>query len=108
MTKNIDIIVSIYDEEQSLIAKREKLKAKIDHDIEKIKFDVLKDSDYLQNLENLMNFLNPLYNDMIGIMRACIVKDPPRRDIIWEYTEYLHEKICDMITRFWDKNHESL
>jgi hypothetical protein len=55
-----------------------------------------------------MCYLTPLYHDMVEIMKACSVKEPPRRDIIWEYTEYLHEIICDIITKFWDRNYEHI
>jgi hypothetical protein len=100
--------LQLYDSEPSLLDKREKLKQKISKDMERIKFQALKDSDHMQNLDNLMNYLTPLYQDMLEIMKACIVKDPPRRDIIWEYTEYLHEIICEIITRFWDKNYDGM
>ncbi len=48
LTKNIDLIVSIYDRETSLIARREKLREKIDIDFYKVKDELFGD-DPLQN-----------------------------------------------------------
>jgi hypothetical protein len=45
---------------------------------------------------------------MKNVFDACIVKDPPRKDIIWEYTEYLHERICEILKKFWDENFRSI
>lgn len=39
-------------------------------------------------------------------MEACLFKEPVRNDIIKEYTDYLHEKICEDLKNYWDKNHE--
>ena len=41
-------------------------------------------------------------------MEACLYKDPVRNDIIKEYSDYLHEKICEDIKTFWDKNYEKI
>ncbi len=41
LTKNIDLIASIYDRETSLIATREKLREKIDIDFYKVKDKIL-------------------------------------------------------------------
>jgi len=41
-------------------------------------------------------------------MEACLFKDPVRSDIIKEYTDYLHEKICEAIKTFWDLHHEKI
>jgi len=43
LTKNIDLIVSIYDRETSLIARREKLREKIDIDFYKVKDELFGD-----------------------------------------------------------------
>ena len=50
-----------------------------------------------------MKFLTAIYSDILKTMSACLVKDPARKDIIWEYTEFYHERICQMITAFWDQ-----
>ena len=39
-------------------------------------------------------------------MNGCVVKDPQRVDLIKEYIDYLHEKICEIITTFWNINYE--
>lgn len=36
-------------------------------------------------------------------MNACLVKEPKRTDIIKEYIDYYHERICVYLTQFWDE-----
>ncbi len=38
-------------------------------------------------------------------MTACLAKEIKRTDIIREYTDYLHEQICNDLREFWDLNH---
>ena len=64
---------------------------------------MLGDEYYDDSFENLMKFLPPLTEDMVNTLNACIVKDPQRTDIIREYIDFLHERICDIIREFWDK-----
>jgi hypothetical protein len=45
---------------------------------------------------------------MLDTMNGCVVKDPQRKDLIKEYIDHVHEKICEMITEFWDKSHETV
>lgn len=41
-------------------------------------------------------------------MNACMAKEPKRTDIIKEYIEYFHEKICKDLTDFWDECHDTM
>jgi hypothetical protein len=45
---------------------------------------------------------------MLQVLNCCLVKDPKRVDVIREYIDYLHEKICDILTNFWDKHYERI
>jgi hypothetical protein len=45
---------------------------------------------------------------MKNVFDACIVKDPARKDIIWEYTEYLHERVCELIKSFWNDQYSKI
>lgn len=56
----------------------------------------------------LLKYLDFVSQDLLVTMNCCLVKDPKRVDIVREYIDYLHEKICDMITSFWDKNYSKL
>ncbi|CAD8108104.1 unnamed protein product [Paramecium sonneborni] len=100
--KNIDPIIQIYDEEHQLMIRREKIKQKLEQDISKI----LIQND--QDLTILVKQLSELRQDMLESMQACIVKDPQRKDIIKEYTDIYHEKICDRITLFWDEHYKQM
>ena len=64
------------------------------------------DEYYGSNFDNLVKFLTPVMKDMLETMNGCIVKEPQRKDIIKEYIDFLHDRICEIITEFWDKNHE--
>jgi len=41
-------------------------------------------------------------------MNACLAKDPKRTDIIKEYIDYFHEKICQELTLFWDSYYDTM
>lgn len=41
-------------------------------------------------------------------MNACLAKEPKRMDIIKEYIEYYHEKICSELTLFWDLYYDTM
>lgn len=41
-------------------------------------------------------------------MNACLAKDPKRTDIIKEYIDYYHEKICFELTSFWDIYYDTM
>lgn len=58
--------------------------------------------------DNLMKFLTPLSRDMLETMNGCVVKEPQRKDLIKEYIDFLHEKICEIITKFWNEKHEGI
>ncbi|CAD8107610.1 unnamed protein product [Paramecium sonneborni] len=100
--KNIDPIIKLYDEEHQLMIRREKIRQKLEQDISQI----LVQND--QNLTILVKQLSELRQDMLESMQACIVKDPQRKDIIKEYTDIYHEKICDRITVFWDEHYKQM
>ncbi|CAD8118152.1 unnamed protein product [Paramecium sonneborni] len=100
--KNIDPLIKLYDEETQLVARREKIRQKLEQDIAAI----FRDEDI--NLNTLIQQLTDLRQDMLESMQASIVKDPQRKDIIKEYTDIYHEKICDRITNFWDKQYMKL
>ena len=108
ITKNIDPIIKLYDSQQSLIVKKEKLREKILLDFEVIKNKSLGTLKYNDSLENLLKFLTPLAKDMLDTFNSCIVKDPQRKDLIKEYIDFLHERICELITIFWDNHHETV
>ncbi|CAK57824.1 unnamed protein product (macronuclear) [Paramecium tetraurelia] len=100
--KNIDPLIQLYDEETQLIARREKIRQKLEQDIAAI----LKEEDV--DLNKLISQLTDLRQDMLESMQASIVKDPQRKDIVKEYTDIYHEKICERITKFWDQNYMKL
>ena len=54
------------------------------------------------DFNNLFTMLTLMQRDMLESLQACVVKDPQRKDIIKEYIEIVHEKICDIITDYWD------
>lgn len=41
-------------------------------------------------------------------MNACLAKEPKRTDIIKEYIDYYHEKICFELTSFWDQYYDTM
>ena len=45
---------------------------------------------------------------MHKILNACLAKEPKRTDIIKEYIDYYHEKVCDELTKFWDIYHDEM
>jgi hypothetical protein len=108
VTKNIDPICAIYDSTKNLDGRRDKVRAKIDEDMDKLKKSVLFNKDYLESYVSLIKFLDPLSADLLTTLNCCLVKDPKRIDLVREYIDYLHEKICDIITAFWDKRYASL
>jgi hypothetical protein len=60
------------------------------------------------NFDDLLKFLGIVSKDMLETMTSCIAKEPSRKDIIREYIDYQHERICDIIREFWDKNHTAI
>ncbi|CAD8175519.1 unnamed protein product [Paramecium pentaurelia] len=100
--KNIDPIIQLYDEEPQLITRREKMKMKLEKDLSQI---LIQDD---QDITILVKQLSELRQDMLESMQACIVKDPQRKDIIKEYTDIYHEKICERISAFWDLHYKQM
>ncbi|CAD8111062.1 unnamed protein product [Paramecium primaurelia] len=100
--KNIDPLIQLYDEETHLIARREKIRIKLEQDMAAI----LTEEDV--DLNTLIKQLTDLRQDMLESMQASIVKDPQRKDIVKEYTDIYHEKICNRITKFWDQSYMKL
>lgn len=41
-------------------------------------------------------------------MMACLAKEPKRTDIIKEYIDYYHERICLELTLFWDASQDTM
>ena len=70
--------------------------------------DEMGNNSYEDSLDNLLKFIPLVTKGMLDIFNGCIVKDPYRKDIIKEYIDYLHERICDIITLFWDRNHANI
>ncbi|CAD8207552.1 unnamed protein product [Paramecium octaurelia] len=97
--KNIDPLIKLYDEETQLPVRREKIRQKLESDM----IAILTDDD--ADLNKLINQLTNLRQDMLESMQASIVKDPQRKDIVKEYTDIYHEKICGRITKFWDQSY---
>lgn len=89
-----------------MTSKKVKLWKKIDMDFNRIKDELNGKID--SNFDDLLNFLTPLSKDMLQTMNGCVVKDPQRVDLITEYIDYLHEKICEIIATFWDSNHDAM
>lgn len=103
VTKNIDPICAMYDSTKNLDGRRDRIHAKINEDMDRLKKTVLGTRDYLDDYVSLNKFLDPLSNDLLLTLNCCLVKEPKRVDIVREYIDYLHEKICDIVTIFWDR-----
>lgn len=54
----------------------------------------------LESLDILIIFLNALSEELISVIKACLIKEVPRIDIILEYFHYFHEHICTYMTKF--------
>ncbi|CAD8202780.1 unnamed protein product [Paramecium pentaurelia] len=107
--KNINPIIRIYDMESSLPIRRQKIKEKLQSDIERIELEqsINNQNRYL-NLQDLLCYLKLISQDMIKSIEGCLVKDPQRQDIIQEYIEIHHEKVCQNISEFWNINNKYL
>ena len=69
---------------------------------------VLRHRNYNEDHGLLIKYLDSLSDDLLQSLNCCLVKDPKRIDLIKEYIDYLHEKICDIITLYWDGQHITL
>lgn len=45
---------------------------------------------------------------MLESLQACVVKDPQRKDIMKEYIDIVHERICDLVTNYWDSTYQTI
>ncbi|CAD8194073.1 unnamed protein product [Paramecium octaurelia] len=107
--KNINPIVRIYDMESSLPIRRQKIKEKLQNDIQRIELEQsINDQNRYLNLQDLLCCLMLISQDMIKSIEACLVKDPQRQDIIQEYIEIHHEKICQNVSEYWNINNKYL
>ncbi|CAD8127401.1 unnamed protein product [Paramecium sonneborni] len=107
--KNINPIIRIYDMEQSLPIRRQKIKEKLELDIQRIELEQnINEQTRFQNQWDLLCCLMLIGQDMIKSIECCIVKDPQRQDIIQEYIDVYHEKICYNISEFWTINNKYL
>ncbi|KAL4465713.1 hypothetical protein ABPG72_012395 [Tetrahymena utriculariae] len=105
--KNIDGILKEYDKHTSFIERRKSLREKIDADILKFKSAALgkelTEDEKIQDIDIFLNFLQMLATEMLDVMNACLAKQPKREDLIKEYTDYLHEYICNLLREFWEQ-----
>ncbi|KAL4426634.1 hypothetical protein ABPG74_018712 [Tetrahymena malaccensis] len=105
--KNIDGILKEYDKHTSFIERRKSLREKIDADILKFKSAALgkelTEDEKIQDVDVFLNFLQMLATEMLDVMNACLAKQPKREDLIKEYTDYLHEYICNLLREFWEE-----
>ncbi|CAK91004.1 unnamed protein product (macronuclear) [Paramecium tetraurelia] len=107
--KNINPVIRIYDMESSLPIRRQKIKEKLQNDIQRIELEQsINDQNRYLNLQDLLCCLMIISQDMIKSIEACLVKDPQRQDIIQEYIEIHHEKICLNISEYWNINNKYL
>ncbi|KAL4438805.1 hypothetical protein ABPG74_013478 [Tetrahymena malaccensis] len=106
--KNIDTIAKIYDQSDTLQKKKADLRKKIDTDCMHFVLNYYGDEQKNDNIFTLISYLTDVVEDMKNTLEACLHKEPPRQDIIKEYSEYLHEKILQDIKQFWDQHHEKI
>ncbi|KAL4471109.1 hypothetical protein ABPG72_006490 [Tetrahymena utriculariae] len=106
--KNVDTIAKIYDQSDTLQKKKADLRKKIDTDCMHFVLNYYGEEQKNDNIFTLISYLTDVVEDMKNTLEACLHKEPPRQDIIKEYSEYLHEKILQEIKQFWDQHHEKI
>lgn len=106
--KNIDNICEIYDHSKnSQEERKEKLKQKMNSDFLNI-IKSIKSADRIEKFEDLIRMFDALKSELLEVLEACIAKSPTRQDVINEYLEFFHEKICKELKIYWDENNEKI
>lgn len=60
------------------------------------------------DLEEVLALLDALSKDLIAAIDACYAYEPPRDDIVKVYMPIYHDKICEILTKYYKINVESI